>query len=107
MSKELQELFDNARYLKNWTPKLHGKEFIVEGDLIDFTSQGGDGCNSYFCFPDRWKTSKIKRRHLANLVATSGSVYVLEGAMNIPLAEFEAIPQFVVDAFARCCRLLM
>ncbi len=88
-------MFTTARYLKNWIPKLHGKKFIVEGDLIDF-SQVKPGS----VFPDRWKTSKIKGRMLANLITTSGSSYVLEGRLNYRQALLEAIPQFVIQAFA-------
>ena len=33
---EIENLYDTARYVTNWVPKMKGKKMIVEGDLLDF-----------------------------------------------------------------------
>jgi len=93
---EVSKLMSSARYLKNWVPSLHhGKKFIVEGELLDFSLGSAPGS----VFPERWKTSKIRRRRRGYLVETSGSAYVLEGKLNRRLAEETNMPQFIIHAF--------
>ena len=35
-SDQLVDVYDKARYVVNWVPKMKGKKMIVEGDLLDF-----------------------------------------------------------------------
>ena len=33
---QLVDVYEKARYVVNWVPKMKGKKMIVEGDLLDF-----------------------------------------------------------------------
>ena len=33
---QLVDIYEKARYVVNWVPKMKGKKMIVEGDLLDF-----------------------------------------------------------------------
>ena len=33
---DIYKLYENARYVNNWIPRLKGKKLIIEGDLLDF-----------------------------------------------------------------------
>ena len=96
---ELEELYEKARYLTNWVPKMKSKKMIVEGDLLHQGSLMKLGKNNLNQPQDRWFTSRVLERIRPNLVITKGGPYVLEGKMSFQIALQQNIPQFIMTAF--------
>ena len=87
----LEELYEKARYLVNWVPRMKSKKMIVEGDLLTLGSSKQN---------ERWVTSRIVERLRPNLIMTKkGQPYVLEGKMNYQAALAINVPQYIMTAF--------
>ena len=89
----LEDLYENARYLVNWVPRMKSKKMIVEGDILTLTAKKKVKSD------DRWFTSRVVDRLRPNLIMTKGGPYVLEGKMNYQAALTLNVPQYIMTAF--------
>ena len=96
---ELEELYEKARYLTNWVPKMKSKKMIIEGDLLHQGNLMKLGKKNLNQPQDRWFTSRVLERIRPNLVITKGGPYVLEGKMSFQMALQHNLPQFIMTAF--------
>ena len=91
----LEDLYEKARYLVNWVPRMKSKKMIVEGDLLTL----GSLSKKKNLPDDRWFTSRVIDRLRPNLILTKSGPYVLEGKMNYQAALQINAPQYIMTAF--------